>query len=100
MICSRCGNEVAEGTKYCPNCGNRMSGDHDSLAVIIKIVSVFAAITLGLTALFSLLNLILLFTNYTHGLFHFNTSVSSLWPKKKFWKYQWSSGTDCRIYSC
>ena len=76
MICSRCGNEVAEGTKYCPNCGNRMSGDHDSLAVIIKIVSVFAGITLGLTALFSLLNLILLFTNYTHGLFHFNTSLS------------------------
>ncbi|MGN1406265.1 MAG: DUF4234 domain-containing protein, partial [Erysipelotrichaceae bacterium] len=76
MICSRCGNEVSEGTKYCPNCGNRMSGDHDALSIIIKIVAVFAGFTLGITAIFSLLNLILLFTNYTHGLFHLRTSLS------------------------
>ena len=30
MICSRCGNEVAEGTKYCPNCGNR---DRDKMNI-------------------------------------------------------------------
>ncbi len=22
MICSTCGNEIQEGSKFCPNCGN------------------------------------------------------------------------------
>ncbi len=26
MFCSRCGNEVAEGTSFCPKCGNPLSG--------------------------------------------------------------------------
>ena len=26
MICSKCGNEVAEGKKFCGHCGNPMTG--------------------------------------------------------------------------
>ena len=27
MICSNCGNEIADGVKFCPNCGNPVTGD-------------------------------------------------------------------------
>lgn len=60
MICPKCQNEIAEGSKFCSNCGNSLQVEQENVNVKIAIIllSVFLAP-------FSILALIILVVNKT-----------------------------------